>query len=326
VKKKLMLRALIVLLTFAASLTLTEIGQADVTAAAKAFSEGQQAQVSGDFALAAEKFELAHSILPSAAALRSAARMRMKAGHLATAATHADGLLLVYADDEASVEAAQEILKEAGPQLAHFDVKCSQQCTVSIDGKAIGGEKRRTHAFYGRPGSRTVQVWFGPTIQSEKSVEVEAGETLELAFDAPAAEAAPPAATPRPADQNFQKSDAGKQASTPLAGRRSTPAPSTSRGVHAAWFSAGLALTVGAGAATAWSGMETRDLRERFDAEPTRETYDEGRSAQLRTNIFAAVTAAAGITTLILSMVTDWGEPTAEKPVAIMPTGIHGRF
>ena len=65
----------------------------DVNGAAKAFSQAQQAMLAGDTARAAEMYELADELAPSAPALRNAARARLAAGHDATAATLAAQLL-----------------------------------------------------------------------------------------------------------------------------------------------------------------------------------------------------------------------------------------
>ena len=68
----------------------------DLQAAAEAFQQGQRAQVRGDFAQAAEMFDLANHSAPSAAALRSAIRMHQSAGHHAAAATRAAHALATY--------------------------------------------------------------------------------------------------------------------------------------------------------------------------------------------------------------------------------------
>ena len=65
---------------------------ADVNGAAKAFSQAQEAMLSGDSARAADLYELADELAPSAPALRNATRARLAAGHYASAANNAAAL------------------------------------------------------------------------------------------------------------------------------------------------------------------------------------------------------------------------------------------
>src|ERR1700748_2721708 len=76
--------------------TITVSGTAradDVSGAANAFSRAQKAELSGDFASAAELYELADGLAPAPEALRSALRSRKSAGELDLAAVHAEELL-----------------------------------------------------------------------------------------------------------------------------------------------------------------------------------------------------------------------------------------
>ncbi len=295
----------------------TELAHADVTAAGKAFSEGQAAQLSEDYQLAAQKFELAHSIMPSSAALRSAARMRFKAGNQALAATHALVLQAEYPDDPESAELAAELLEQLAPLLTRLAVTCEVPCTLSSDGRAISVDKAERHDFFVQPGVVELQAWFDGGHVADAEIDAQAGASLSIEFAPQAGE------------------DAAKSAPTPAAeaehdeAYEPTPPPDVRRreGAHPAWFYTGLGLTVVGGAATTWLGLETQRLRDDFDAQPTRATYDEGMRTQLRTNIAAGVTAALGITTVILAFVTDFDGPGAsETGVVFTPSGVAGRF
>src|SRR5215470_8692517 len=74
----------------------------DVSGAANAFSRAQKAELSGDFAAAAELYELADGLAPAPEALRSALRSRKSAGQLEAAALHAEELLSRYPNDAKS--------------------------------------------------------------------------------------------------------------------------------------------------------------------------------------------------------------------------------
>ncbi len=296
----------------------TEIAQADVTAAGKAFSEGQAAQLSEDYQLAAQKFELAHSIMPSSAALRSAARMRFKAGNQALAATHALSLQADYPDDPESVALAAQLLEQLAPLLTRLVVTCEAPCTLSSNGRAVSVDKAKRHEFFVQPGAIELQAWFDGGAAADAEVDAQAGASFSVEF-------APPAGA----------GDAAEPALAPVAQGREdeayepTPPPDVRRreGAHPAWFYTGLGLTVVGGAATTWLGLETQRLRDDFDAQPTRATYDDGMRTQLQTNIAAGVTAALGITTVILAFVTDFDGPGASEPgVVFTPSGVAGRF
>lgn len=289
---------------------------ADVTAAAKAFTDGQAAQLANDYALAAEKFELADSIVPSAVALRSAARMRLMAGHEATAATHAANLLERYPDDAASGAVAQEILDKVSSKLTRIDASCDKPCTISTDNKAVGLDKSTKHLFYLTPGPHKVEAWFDNDRATTREIEAVSDTELSLEFAAPPA---PPAAAPSPAPEQVQPQP------EPAAPAPAAAAETASSGLHPAWFYSGVGLTVAAGAATTWFGLRTKSLREDFDNDPTQELYDDGRSSQLTTNVLAGTTAVLGITTIVLGLVTDWGPGEAEG-VVLLPTGVYGKF
>src|SRR3954451_24716015 len=71
----------------------------DVSGAANAFSRAQKAELSADFAAAAELYELADSLAPAPEALRSALRARKSAGQLEIAAVRAEELMERYPTD-----------------------------------------------------------------------------------------------------------------------------------------------------------------------------------------------------------------------------------
>ena len=88
-----------------------------LNAAAKAFSQAQEAVLAGDNARAADLYELADDLAPSAPALRNAARARLAAGHDAMAATLAAELLRRYPSDKESRDVAEAILEAVAAAL-----------------------------------------------------------------------------------------------------------------------------------------------------------------------------------------------------------------
>src|SRR4051812_41038482 len=132
----------------------------DVNGAAKAFSQAQEAMLSGDVARAADLYELADELSPSAPALRNATRARYAAGHLSMAATNAARLLRRYPSDKESREIADAILAKLGPQLAQLDVTCSAPCTLLLDGKVVASVASEQHSLFSQPGGRSVAAVF----------------------------------------------------------------------------------------------------------------------------------------------------------------------
>lgn len=293
----------------------------DVNGAAKAFSQGQEAMLAGDPGRAAEMYELADELAPSAPALRNAARARLAANHEAMAATDAAELLRRYSNDKESREVAEAILSQLSPKLAHFEVTCSEDCTISLDGKAASSKARTSHIFYAQPGARTVGATFDGGRQAQKQVTAIVGKSVSVALDAPPRAAPIPVATTQPR-------------ATPGA-----PAP-TSHGIGRAWVLVGAAVTVGLGVGATVEGMGTLDTRDQIKAATTagdsaqaQSLYDQGRDQQLRTNILIGATAAAGITTVVLAVFTDWSGGEHEREIAIKPVqgggavvGFGGRF
>ena len=282
----------------------------DVNGAAKAFSQGQEAMLAGDPGRAAEMYELADELAPSAPALRNAARARLGAGHEAMAATDAAELLRRYSNDKESREVAEAILSQLSPKLTHFEVTCSEDCTVTLDGKAASSKPRTSHIFYAQPGTRTVGATFDGGRQAQKQITAKVGSSISVRLDAPARPQPVPAAA------------------SPQLAPISTPAPVAiehAHGIRRAWVLAGSLLTVGLGVGATVEGMATLDTRDQIKAATAagntaqaQTLYDQGRDQQLRTNVLIGATAAAGVTTVILAVFTDWsgGE---HREIAVRP-------
>src|SRR5689334_8807843 len=145
--------------------TLTVAGTAladDVSGAANAFSRAQKAELSGDFASAAELYELADGLAPAPEALRSALRSRKAAGELDLAAVHAEELLERYPNDAKSTELANATLDEAAKKLMRYEVACQPgACTLLVDGGAAGADAKQKHVLYLAPGHHDVIASFG---------------------------------------------------------------------------------------------------------------------------------------------------------------------
>jgi hypothetical protein len=270
----------------------------DAAAAATAFAEAQKAQLEGDLDRAADRFELANSIVPTREALRSAVRAHMQVGHLARAAMLSEQLLAKYAGDEASVSLARNVLRQARQKLGRVDLRCKDGCTVSIGSRALSMERATSHVFFLPPRSHSLRISFGDRSVA-RTVAVAAGADAVLDVQSPPmidARVAMPAVS-RPA---AVEPEGGLPRAVPLVG---------------------LSLTVVSAGAATWSAIDTRRAHRDYMAEPDHREWLAGRSKQLRTNILWGATAGFGVLTLLAAYWTNWHPDEAPGRFALVPTG-----
>ncbi len=268
----------------------------DQRAAASAFDSGSAAYVSENWAQAGHWFELAHQFAPSAPALIQAARSYRHDGNLERAGNLALKLQALYPEDPTAAETATDILGWAEGRLVRVAVQC-EGCTLMVDGALVD------HPDFFLPAGRPhLVVAEFDTGQQQSEVSGVAGETRQLSFSAPPAPPAP-AAAPSP----------------------ELPRPSRSAGgLSPALFISGCGLTAVAGGLLLWSGFDTLDGVESYEANPTLEGLRVGEDKELRTNVLIGVTVALGVATLSLLPFTDWGgdatqarASTASRPVLV---------
>lgn len=294
----------------------------DVQSAAAAFGEGQRAQLRGDYARAADLFELADRSAPSPAALRSAIRNHRAAGHLARAATLSRDAQQRYPADADTSALATEVLGEAATQLAELHVRCEPACSLAIDGRAAAESAQASFDLFVDPGTRAIVASWAGREPVTRSIEAVAGSDESVAIEAPA--------VPEPAVSTAsEEDDAGEEgASEPGPGAiarpmdevivRPAPPPSSS-GISPAFFgvSAGLtAVLLGIGI---WSGVDTLDARDRYVADPTRAGYEDGVDRQWRTDGLLIGAGVLAITTVVLAIFTDWDGDAPATEHAWMP-------
>jgi len=284
----------------------------DVNGAAKAFSQAQEVMLSGDAARAADLYELADELAPSAPALRNAARARLQAGHLAMAATNAAALLRRYPSDKESRDIAEAILSRLGPQLAQLDVVCTAACTLVVDGKVVASVAREQHALFAQPGARTITGTFEDGRKATSQITATANRTTTVRLEAP----------PKPVVRKLEPK------AKPV-GVAATERPSPKHGLSRWWVIGAGAATVVAGGVAIFSGMQTISTRNKIrDAvaaggnttDPaTVNLYNTGRDQQTRTNIALGVTIAGAAGTAVLAVFTNWSGTSKERDVAVVP-------
>ena len=283
----------------------------DVTGAANAFSRAQKAELGGDYASAAELYELADSLAPAPEALRSALRARKAAGQLEVAAVHAEELLDRYPNDAKSTELANSTIDEAGKKLMRYEVECHPSaCTLLLDGAAASPDAKEKHVLYLTPGKHEVIAAFGKNRAEPQSTEGAAGNRGALSFEAPPE---PPARV---------DTSAGVDSASALVG--GDQGVSRQHGLSPWFFVGGAVATVGLGAATVWSGLDVLSANDTYKKHPTTAAYNDGKDRELRTNVLIAATSVVGAATGVIALFTNWsgskGGESAERPGTVHAT------
>lgn len=271
----------------------------DVMGAAKAFSRAQKAELAGDHALAAELFELADSLAPSPEALRSALRSRQAAGQLGTAALHAESLRKRYPNDDTSQNLAQTTIMLAKQTLMRLEIECKPRaCTLLVDDAAAAIESDNHHVIYVEPGQHEVIAAFDDAQSDPQFIDAEAGKRDSLVFVYSPDTARESDKAPLPTETKPSTD------SSPTELKKATH----DEGLSIWYFLSGVAVTVGAGAATLWSGLDVLDLHDKYEKNRTQQLYDSGLDKELRTNVLIGVTAALGAATCVLAIFTQWDD------------------
>lgn len=275
--------------------------RADVAAAARAFTDGQAAQLEGNFERAAQDFELAYHIAPSKEALRSAVRARQATGQLPRAATLAQILLTQYPDDVASSRLANDVLAEARLKLGRIAVACTPHCTLAVGGRATSLSAATAHVVFVAPGAQRVVATFEGDQAVTRELTLGAGDDVTLTF-------VPPPSPDRPA----------VRAAVAPAG---SPRTDDRGGLRPAFAVTGGVVTLALVGLTTWSGIDTQRAHNAYVAAPTSAGFTDGRSKQLRTNLLLGGAAAAGVATALVAVFwTRWhDEPGPRTELSIAP-------
>jgi hypothetical protein len=283
--------------------TATSLARADVSAAARAFSDGQAAQLDGNYERAAQSFELAYNIAASKEALRSAVRARQLANQLPRAATLAQLLLAQYNDDATSAKLANDIIAEARTKLGRISVTCTPQCTLALGGRATSLNAAPTHVVFVAPGRQLLEISFDGDQTVTREATLRAGDDIALTVAAPPARRAPGAEKPLP----------------PAAER--TTARHDSGGLSPYWAIGGGTVTLALVGLTTWSGLDTNAAHDAYAKAPSPQGWSDGRAKQLRTNILLGTTAAVGLVSTVVAVFwTRWDDDRRPpRELAVVP-------
>ena len=273
----------------------------DVAKAAKAYRQAQQAELSEEFALASDLYELADQLAPSPEALRGAVRMALAAERWGVAAESALDLQRRYPDDKKSSELAAQTLDRTRPLLTEVSVNCGgTDCTVLVDGKTARLEPAASHVVFVTAGEHDLAGGYPNGTSQKVAIVAQAGSSKDVTFTPPVVESKT-APAPTNGDATKTAPDRTPADDTPRKGKRKTARLSP-------WFfGVGTVATLGLAAGTTVSALQARKAGEDFDeGGRTQELYDDANKLEIQTNVLFGVTAAVGVTTIVFAIFTDW--------------------
>lgn len=249
----------------------------DKRKAAAAYARATEANERGDFLVAARELALADELMPNAVTLKAALEATLDADAPAL------GMELVVRAEKRGEsgdigDLTTKVRKRFSGRVGRVQVVCPVEptCSANIDGDNL-------------PIQQEVYVLAG------KHVAIVTAGAASVRRDVDV----PPMGLVMIAGPDQAKSE--------------TSSSETKSGLSPAFFVTGLVATVGAGVGMAISGADTKEKHDAFLSSGCTELgapatcnglSSDGQSAQTRTNVLVGATAALGLTTIILGVVT----------------------
>lgn len=277
--------------------------EADVKHAREAYDRGVRAHDAGDDASAARAFAEADGLFPTPASLEGALESSMRADDPALGLElldRAEGRPL-DASLRRTVDAARKRFAGRAGRI-RFECRGASRCLVAVDGAAVPSQKQA----YVRIGPHAV-VLQRDGQRLERLVEV-SSETVVVGNEESPPKPSPVVVTP---------------AISPV-----TSEHTSSSGISPTWFWVGLGATAALGAFTVASGVDAVNIHDRFEQRgcspgasgPVSSVcsgiHDDGRGAELRTNVLLGVTGALAVATAAVGIFAVRWKSGAEARVA----------
>jgi hypothetical protein len=266
-----------------------------------AFDQGAAAHTRGDYEKAAEYFALADELFPSDEALEAALDSATRADNAVLAMRLVDRSSRNASPAKGLADVRRVALERYRQKTGRLVVKCTTECSPSLDGNPIGAGV----PTWTLTGSHTIVAVRGDA-RAQSVVDVPSEQLTEVTLTLPA--------------------------TTEI--ERTPRLPPSSNRLSPTWFWVTVGATGLLGGAAAVSGIDTVGRNDDFEkagcqargsAECDRLASD-GRSSQLRTNLFlggAAVTAVASV--VLGAFFVDWrsrSPKSAALPLVVGPGGI----
>jgi hypothetical protein len=312
--------------------------------ASESFGAGAKAFDAGRFAEAADHFEAADAAVPGEKALSLAIKARRNAGQEARAATLAALALERYGKDPAVEKLASEVISSSATKLHRVEVSCASLCILAVGSKLVHGEASLRWTLFLDPGKVAISASFLGNLKApEQTVDAKAGGSSKVRFvpsDGPiggggssaggsSAGGSSAGGSSAGGDSSGGSSSGGSDASGGSGGEggegggTEQPGEKKDFRIHPAFFFVGLGITVGLGATSIWSGIDTINEpgvdRVRTECRGLGEEcalYQETQNKEVRTNALIGATAGVGVVTIILGAVGKWSSGEEEPPAS----------
>ncbi|MFW5738906.1 MAG: hypothetical protein ACOC1F_00925 [Myxococcota bacterium] len=277
-----------------------------------AFEEGVKAYQEGAYTTALAHFRRAYEYRPHPAIALNLGLAEAKTGMLLEAIDRFDQIIAhPDASDKLRESAKREKeLVQGSLAVLTLDVAGDNEVTATVDGEPMQGNPPVARL---NPGLRHVRVIQGSQVLLDRKVILSLGERLRIAV---------------------QRSSEVKL----VVPQKPKPKPKpTHSGMDPIWFYGAAGASVALGAATIWSGLDTKSAYDEYERDlPTlpqeeiNRRVDEGNGKETRTNVLLGLTTVAAAGTAVLGVwFVDWSDADAEPGnVALTPGGVlvRGRF
>ena len=278
-----------------------------------AFDAGVKAYQEGDYPTALQHFREAFKYKPHPAVGLNLGLAESKNGMLLEAIARFDEVI-AHPDASDNLRKAAQREKdtvEGNLAVLMLDVSSGGNVSATVDGSPMLGDPPTVRL---NPGVHHMRVTEGDEVLLDRKVNLDLGERLRVAV---------------------QRSSEVKVVIPP---KPKPPKPKPRSGVDPVWLYASAGVTVALGAATLWSGLDTRSAYNEYERDlPTlpqdeiNRRVDEGNGKETRTNVLLGVTTLAAAGTAVLGIwFVDWeGAPESEPGnVALTPGGVlvRGRW
>lgn len=260
--------------------------------AGREYAEGTRAFDAGDYTRAAQKFESAYALATHEDALWNAARAWHRAGELARAANFYAHYLRDAPPNAADRTSATSELKALSAKLGRIEVHVSS----GVEQARLDDAPITAPAVYVVAGTHVIRATSarGPI---EQQHAVKEGEVISVVLAPPASNDAPVVAPPPPPPRADARTSVDRDAAP------SSPRKGWSPTV--VWIGGGLTLV--AAGLTTWSALDTLAKLDDFEAAPTQEKLEAGRSKEIRTNVLLGTSIGlAAITGAVALLLVDW--------------------
>lgn len=272
----------------------------------EAFDAGVTAYQAGEYPEALKHFRRAYELKPHPAVALNLALAEAKNNLLLEAIERFDSILQ---NPEASEKLKADAKRERDVTDGSLSVLVleitgnGQSIAATVDDRPMQGSPPTARL---NPGVHRVRVVDGEQVLLERTVDLARGEQLRIAVQ-------------RSREVVVVPED------------KKDPVVEDESGLDPLWFYVGAGATVALGAASVWSGLDTKSAHDDYEAKlptlPQSEIdrrVDEGNGKETRTNLLLGATAVAAAGTAVMGIwLVDWNKDSPKSGrVGVVPGGV----